>query len=97
MSLNIPESWEYNGGIDVRQGDWLIARVALNGSVNDVRAIGHRIAAAPDMLDALESMQDPEGCMPNCGYDPPIYNWHSGECNAVRTAIAKARGSDESS
>ena len=45
------------------------------------------IAAAPDLLEALESLLDPEGHIWH-----GIFNGCTGECMAVRAAIAKARG-----
>ena len=47
--------WGYYGGIDVRKiGGAAIARVSLNGNADEVRANGRLIAAAPDLLAALE-------------------------------------------
>ena len=53
----------------------------------DGAEIARLFAAAPEMLDALTALTDPEG-----------HIWHgpsgecTGECKDVRAAIAKARG-----
>ena len=49
-----------------------------------------QIAAAPDLLTALELLQGSNGCFGGC-YG--VSDWrHSGDCATARAAIAKARG-----
>ena len=48
----------------------------------------HLMAAAPDLLAALEGIQDDWGCC--CRY--PGNGTHESRCRAVTAAIAKAKG-----
>lgn len=63
----------------------VVADVARLGS--DAPANARLMAAAPELLEALKALTDPEG-----------HIWHggnavcTGECKAVRAAIAKAEG-----
>ena len=54
-------------------------------------ADAYLVAAAPDLLEALEGMLNGGGCIDECEHDPPYVNWHSGWCDKVRAVIAKTK------
>ena len=53
-------------------------------------ADAYLIAAAPDLLAALERLRYGDGC--HCRFTPNWKGNHSDACNQARAAIAKARG-----
>jgi hypothetical protein len=80
-----PGPWTIADKTDIRDGDGLIARVATawagNGIIN---ANARLIAAAPELLEALEKMLG----------DFSTYGALEVEAAKARAAIAKARGED---
>jgi len=56
-------------------------------------ANAHLLAAAPDLLKALDAHRQPGGCFCEAGGAPLGHNpSHSPECAAAMYALAKARG-----
>ena len=84
MSKHTPGPWEYNGSSDVKQNNGTgVARVALNGSADEIKSNARLIAAAPDMLEAIEVTL--KRFMDDEGYDAVNFE-------ELIAAIAKARG-----
>ena len=57
----------------------------------DLHAAAHKMAAAPDLLAALEQMQQANGCFDDCRWE--YSGRHHAICLEATYAIAKARGS----
>lgn len=89
MSEHTPGPWT---AIQVEGGEWTIWREGTNHFVTETtgtmatEANARLIAAAPDLLEALEALVDPCDCYGRERGD------HSVLCNRARDAIAKARG-----
>ena len=67
--------------------DCSIGPTTLAGQFGNARLI----AAAPDLLAALEQMQQANGCFDDCRWE--YSGQHRDICLEARAAIAKARGS----
>ena len=76
--------------IACRQAAW-IAKYGWRGAVLPTIGCTCTAAAAPDLLAALEGMQQANGCFDGC-HGPDDRN-HVRTCQDARFAIAKARGS----
>ena len=79
----------------VHMGNGVVAtiiRVYPDAATDDeLIADAHKIAAAPNLLAALEGMQQANGCFDGCR--GPADRNHVRTCQDARFAIAKARGS----
>ena len=76
--------------IACKQAAWIVKYVRL-GAVWPTVGCTCTVAAAPDLLAALEGMQQANGCFDGC-HGPDDRN-HVRTCQDARFAIAKARGS----
>jgi hypothetical protein len=90
MSKYTPGPWEYIGGLHGNAIGWFV-KVSSNRIIsvegrtgNEATANAHLVAAAPELLEALESIEN---------------HWSSGNFSRkpelwkkMKTAIAKARG-----
>jgi hypothetical protein len=68
---------------------WTWGTVAERVPRKEIAAL---ISAAPDMRDALLSLQNPEGCINGCGKRAGTHAECFPECKAVQVALAKAKG-----
>ena len=87
MSEGTPGPWRAvgtKGRIPWQVEEW--DRGVIADVVNEADA--RRIAAAPDLLEALEAVKMPDGCWCYQGYFAP----HQAQCLKAQAAIAKAKG-----
>ena len=87
MSERTPRPWRAVGTKGrilwqvVTEGGGVIADVVSEGDA-------YHMAAAPDLLEALEAVKIPDGCWCYQGYFAP----HQAQCLKAQAAIAKAKG-----
>ena len=82
MANHTTGPWEARKNCDVMSGDRLVAD-CMTGWLREDRANAHLIAAAPEMLEALERIRDESG------------PFNLGEMRKlVESAIRKARGEE---
>ena len=92
-----PGPWAFDGDFTIHTADDVAARIAVvcTDNVDDaqVKADGHLIAAAPDLLAALKQFRTKAyNAAIGSGMDD---EWATAACSLADAAIAKAQGGTE--